>query len=170
MKILLVLFSSLFFFSSSFSSETAEYDVLPGKLHSGGHIKVEILQQEPSFVVKMNFIIYKRRWVPVPSHVLSGQNIMELPAEFRDERGYLELEQTGTMSLPKADLKYLGRVSFRNYENGHKVLIIPHNGKSKTEVIYHPELPGVGWGRVRTIFISSIPLLNGYQAIAEVNE
>lgn len=95
---------------------------------------------------------------------------MELPPEFRDERGYLELEQVGSMSLPKADLKYLGRVDFRNYENAHKALIIPHNGKSKTEIIYHPELPGVGWGRVRTIFISSVPILNGYQAIAEVKD
>jgi hypothetical protein len=95
--------------------------------------------------------------------------VIERPPEFRDERGYMELEAKGTMQIEKATLQFIKRVKWMNYKDAYQILITPSNGKSKIEATYHPSVPAAGWGRVIVTFISNVPILNGYQAIIELD-
>ncbi len=154
----------------SMAAEVANYHILKGKLHSGGKAQVEIVENtDNKFVAKMNYEIYKKILVPIPDDVLKGENVITLPPEFRDERGYMELETKGTMEIEKARLQFIKRVKWKNYNDAYQVVIFPKNGKSKIEVTYHPTVPAAGWGRVLVTFISNAPILNGYQAYIELN-
>jgi hypothetical protein len=170
MKKLITLIISIFFASVSFAADIANYHILKGKLHSGGKAIVEITENNPErFVAKMNYEIYKKILVPIPDDVLKGENIITLPPEFRDELGYMELEAKGVMEIEKAKLQFIKKVKWQNFKNAYQIVIFPKNGKSKIEVTYHPSVPAAGWGRVVVTFISNIPLLNGYQAVIELN-
>lgn len=152
------------------SADMASYHILKGKLHSGGKAQVLITENtSEKFVAKMNYVIHKKILVPVPDDVLKGETIIELPPEFRDERGYLELEAKGTMEIEKAKLQFIKRVKWNNLKDAYQIMILPNNGKSKIEATYHPSVPAAGWGRVIVTFISKIPLLNGYQAQIEID-
>lgn len=161
------LFLILFMITSSLA-HSAQYTLREGKLHKGGVASVEVLPHDSLFIVKMGYEVYKRSWVPAPPEALKGDTVLELPTEFKDERGYLELETRGTMSIPDAELKFIRRTNLGKYKNAFEVLVLPKNGKTKIEVIYHPEVPEAGWAQVRITFISPVPLLNGYQAIADL--
>lgn len=165
----LITFIILIFTSLTFADTGADYHILKGKLHRGGKGHIEVMPDEENFIVKMNYEIWKKPLVPVDDDELKGQTTVVLPPQFKDERGYLELETLGSMTVPKAELKFIQRVKFRELEGAYQFLVIPNNGKSKVEAIYHPSLPSTGWGRVKIIFISKFPLLNGYQAVAEMN-
>lgn len=170
MKKLITLLLSIFFINQTMAADIANYHILKGKLHSGGKAQVEITENSPErFVAKMTYEIYKKILVPIPDDVLKGENIIELPPEFRDERGYMELETKGTMEIEKAKLQFIKRVKWMDYKDAYQILILPKNGKSKIEVTYHPSVPAAGWGRVIVTFISNVPILNGYQAFIELN-
>lgn len=94
--------------------------------------------------------------------------MLDLPADFRDERGYLELETKGEMKISDARLKFLKRINIGSLRNGFLIEVYPDNGKSKTRISYHSELPSAGWAKVEITFISHVPLLNGYQLHAEL--
>lgn len=158
----------LFFIMTTAHAQHADYSIRPGKLHKGGSAWVEVQPETDKFTVKMTYEIIKKAWVPVPSQHLKGETILDFPPEFRDESGYLELESQGTMDLPNAHLRFLRRTIIGNKQNAYQLLVLPNNGKSKIEIIYHPELPAVGWGNVRITFISEVPLLNGYEVILDL--
>ncbi len=40
--------------------------------------------------------------------------------------------------------------------------IIPDNGKSEIQFVYHPSIPGLGWDEVKLILHTGIPLLGNY--------
>ncbi|MGE3610418.1 MAG: hypothetical protein AB7I27_12585 [Bacteriovoracaceae bacterium] len=167
MKFFLASFTILFSISS-LAQTGADYQIYGGKLHRGGKGYIEVLSNEEHYIVKMNYEIYKRALVPVSADDLKGETIIELPSQFIDERGYAELERLKTIKLEDAEIKFIQRTSFREFNDAYQFQVIPRNGKSKIEVIYHPLLPATGWGRVKIIFISHIPMLNGYQAVAEM--
>lgn len=170
MKILIKICLSLFFITTLSAQDVANYHILKGKLHSGGVARIEITDNSAQrFITKMNYEIYKKVLVPIPDDALKGETIIELPPEFRDERGYMELETKGSMEIEDAKLQFIKRVQWRRHKDAYQVLILPKNGKSKIEVTYHPALPAAGWGRVIVTFISKVPLLNGYQAYIELN-
>ena len=170
MKLLTVL-CSLLWASIAFAGPSADYHVEKGKLHSGGVAKVEVLENSPEkFTAKLNYHIYKKILVPIPEDELKGETIFEFPPEFRDERGYLELETKGTIELEKAHLKFVKRVKWQNLNDAYQVLILPKNGKSKIEAIYHPSIKAAGWARVVVTFINNIPIFNGYQVEIEINK
>jgi len=170
MKKIITLLLSIFFINMVSASDTANYHILKGKLHSGGSAKVVITENSPErYVAKMTYEIEKKILVPIPDDVLRGENIISLPPEFRDENGYMELETKGIMEIEKARLQFVKRVKWKTYNDAYQIIIFPKNGKSKIEVTYHPSVPAAGWGRVIVTFISNVPLLNGYQAIIELN-
>lgn len=161
---------SLLFINSVNASDKASYHILKGKLHSGGKAQILIIENtDEKFVAKMNYEIRKKILVPVPEDALKGETVVALPPEFRDERGYLELEAKGTIDIEEAKLKFIKRVKWKNFQDAYQVLILPNNGKSKIEATYHPSVAAAGWGRVVVTFISKIPLLNGYQAEIEID-
>ena len=170
MKTLIKICLTLFLINTLSAQDIANYHILKGKLHSGGVARIEITKNSTEqFSTKMNYEIYKKVLVPIPDDVLKGETIIELPPEFRDERGYMELQTKGSMQIEDAKLQFMKRVAWRNHKDAYQILILPKNGKSKIEVTYHPDLPAAGWGRIIITFISKVPLLNGYQAYIELN-
>lgn len=160
---LLTLTLSLFAFA-----DVADYSVKEGKLHKGGMLKVETKEDSSEYQVKAQYEVYKRAWVPVPADQLKGDETTTLPSQFKDERGYLELEQKGEMVIHKAKIKFIKRADYKEYKNAYVIEVLPENGKSKTIVTYHPEVKAAGWAKVEITFISNIGMLNGYQLIAEI--
>ncbi len=154
--------------SSAYSQE-AHYKIRPGKLHKGGSVVVNILDESDSFKVRMRYEISKKTWLPVPSNYLKGETIQELPGHFKDERGYLELETLGTITTSKVKITFLRRVDLGEFKNAFEIMVFPINGKFKTKIIYHPEIPSIGWGKVDISFVDNNPVFNGYEVIADIN-
>lgn len=117
----------------------------------------------------MSYEIKKRALVPIPKKVLTGETVIQLPSEFKDVSGYEELEKKGSMEVTEARLEFIKKFVWNGKDNAYDIMILPHNGKSKIEVIYHPSLPAAGWGKVVITFISPYPVLNGYNAVIEIN-
>lgn len=160
----------LFFAQLSLASEIAHYHIEKGKLHTGGIASVEITESNTQkYTTKLNYEIYKKILVPIPDSQLKGETILDLPPEFRTEIGYMELETKGTMDIGDATLKFVRRLTWNHLVNAYEILILPKNGKSKIEIFYHPTLPAAGWGEVDITFISSIPVLNGYEVKMDID-
>lgn len=156
--------------SLAFGAEVANYHIKKGKLHTGGKAQVEVIEKSADkFSTKLNYQIYKKILVPIPEDQLQGETIFEFPPEFGDERGYLELETKGVIELEKAQLQFVKRVTWRGLANAYQVLILPKNGRSKIEAIYHPSLKASGWAKVIVTFINSVPIFNGYQIVIELD-
>lgn len=151
------------------AGNVANYSVSKGKLHSGGKARVEINENSPEkFIVNLNYEIYKKILVPIPEDQLKGETLFELPPEFRDERGYMELQTKGIIELEKATLKFVKRVKWKNFNDAYQVIILPKNGKSKVEVIFHPSVSAAGWANIVVTFINNIPIFNGYQIVIDI--
>jgi hypothetical protein len=166
-------FTFLFLFSHCIaeSAEIANYQIQEGKLHSGGNARVEVLKSsEEKFVVNINYNIQKKILVPIPSDLLKGETSIELPVEFNDERGYMELETKGIMDLPKYTLNFVRRIKWSGKSDAYQVLILPKNGKSKIEAIYHPSVAAAGWSKMIMTFINKYPLFNGYQLVIDIKQ
>lgn len=153
--------------ASSFGSDSADYEIKKGKLHKGGDVKVEILPDREKFKVKMTFDVEKKEFVPVPSSLLKGKTVMEFPEAFRTEDGYIELERKKEMDIPKARLKFVRRINLLNNRRAYQIKVLPTNNKTEIDITYNPDLPSVGWSKVKITFISRIPLLDGYEIVAE---
>lgn len=165
MKFVLTL---LFLVPYAFAQPEANYKVLTGQFHKSGKVKVSILPVPEKFKVQMDYNVKKKDWVPVPSKLLQGKTVMEFPEEFRTEAGYKHLEETKSMQIPKAVLKFVKRADFGSLKNAYFIRVLPTNKKTKIDIVYHPSLPSVGWEKVQITFISKIPLLNGYELVAKL--
>lgn len=176
-KLKIIINFLLFYFLLSFSVgasiapvESADYHILRGTLHKGGAAKIVILEKtKKKFSAKMSYKLEKKMLVPVPKKVLEGETVINFPPEFKDKRGYANLEKKGFMEIENARLQFIKRMTWNGKEGAYDILIQPHNGKSQIEVIYHPSLPAAGWGKVVITFISPYPILNGYHAVIELN-
>lgn len=169
----LIAFVFLMICSAIAASGVLHFTVLPGKLHQGGKAAAQLIsinKTNQTMTVNLAYEIYKKVLVPVPDEYLKGSDKQELPLEFIDERGYLNLEINKTMDLPEATLVHLGRVTVGQHKNGHHVRIVAKNGKSETEVFFHPHLPELGWGKVRITLHTPIPLLKNYSMEAVLKE
>ncbi len=159
----LLLSLTLVFTAAALAQGAANYRILEGKLHRGGSARVEVVAG-PGFTVRMSYELVKKPLVPVPSDALKGESTVELPELFRDERGYLELEAKGRMSVPDAELRFVRRAKWGAHSDAYLIEVLPENGRSRIEALYHPTVAGAGWAQVKVIFISKVPLLNGYVA------
>lgn len=170
-SLFLILFLFHVFFSTAIAAiESASYHILKGSLHKGGAAHIEVTEKtKQKFSAKMSYDIKKKALAPIPKKVLKGETLIELPPEFKDKTGYAKLEKKGFMEVPKARLQFIKRMSWKGKEGAYDILIIPHNGKSRIEVVYHPSLPAAGWGQVVITFISPYPILNGYKTVIELN-
>lgn len=165
MNVFLMLFTL-----SAFASTTANYNVLPGKLHKKGKVVVNILPDKDLYRVKMDFNVEKKNLVPVPAKLLKGSTVMEFPEKFRTEAGYKELEKKKHIDMKKAQLVFKKRADAGRLKNAYFFEVRPTNKKSKIDIIYHPDLPSVGWYKVDITFLSNIPVLNGYELEAKLKE
>jgi hypothetical protein len=164
-----IILGLILFLSGGFMTKAnaiTHYTLKEGKLHKSGKIDVEVKTYEKTMIVNLNYDIDKKALVPIPSKVLKGKKDFEVPLIFKDEQGYLELERLGFMETEKAFIKFIGRVNLGELTNAYSFEILPKNGKSKLEGVYHPTLPGIGWKYLKLKFLGNIPLLNGYETIA----
>lgn len=146
----------------------ASYHFTQGTLHQGGRATLEVLNDPYVFKIHFSYSLEKKLLIPVPENYLKGKFTIELPSQFKEEAGYLELEKIKTMDTPKAKLLHEGRSDFYELTGAHLVHIILHNGRGEAQVLYHPFLPAVGWGEIRMIIKTDLPLLNNYNLIAEM--
>lgn len=158
----------MIFTLNTFSQNAADYSVQKGKLHKDGKVVIVILPDTAKYKVQMKYDVKKKSLVPVPSRLLKGKTVIEFPEIFRTEAGYKALEQNKIMEIPKARLKFIKRGHHKNLKNAYFIEVHPINKKSKIDIIYHPSLPAVGWSRVEITFLSDIPVLNGYELVAEL--
>lgn len=150
------------------SSEIATYNIQKGLLHTGGSASVQILENAPEhFVAKLKYKILKKILVPIPDDQLEGESIIEFPQEFKDERGYMELETKGTIELKDVVLNFIKKVKWSGHSDAYQFSIIPKNGKTKILAVYHPALPAAGWMKLVITFINNIPIFNGYEIIID---
>jgi hypothetical protein len=169
MKVFLVL-TLLICSTTLLALESADYHILNGSLHKGGNAKIEITEKsKKKFVAKMSYELIKKLLIPIPSKILKGETIISLPPEFKDQRGYVKLAKLGSMEIDQANLKFIKMTTWNNKSGVYDILILPKNKKSKIEVFYHPSVPAAGWSKVIITFISPYPILNGYNAVIELN-
>jgi hypothetical protein len=160
------IFLLLISFSVSATNEVLNFKIIPGKLHAGGKASARIASIDTAKRVMLALLTYeviKKPLVPVPDEYLKGIEKQELPLEFIDERGYLNLEAKGPLNLPEAVVFHLGRVKLEKRSDVHHVKIVAKNGKSETEVFYHPHVPGLGWVKVKITLHTPLPILKNYE-------
>lgn len=159
------LFFALFSFSALATREVLNFKITPGKLHAGGKAAAQIESIDAAknvMLAKLAYEVIKKPLVPVPDEYLKGTEKQELPLEFIDERGYLNLEAKGPLKLEDATVYHVGRTKIGKLSEVHHVKIVATNGRSVTEVFYHPEVPELGWVKVRLTLHTPIPMLKNY--------
>ena len=75
--------------------DSLQYKIAPGKYHSGGKLEAFISKIDTDnnvMEVKINYDIIKRPMIPAPASLLKSSMLIQLPLDFQDERGYLNLE------------------------------------------------------------------------------
>jgi len=155
----------IFSFSAFSSIEIMNFKIIPGQFHQGGKVSAHLVSTDTVknvMLLQLDYEVSKKPLVPVPQEYLKGGMSQELPLEFIDERGFLKLEIDKKMELPDATLVHMGRVQLAGLDNAHQVRIIAKNGRSETDVFFHPHLPELGWGKVRLLLHTPIPFLKDY--------
>jgi len=159
----------LLFSFSAMAADGSNFNILPGKLHTGGTFFAtikSISDAKQTMTINLKYDIDKKRLVPVPKEYLKGEISQAIPLEYIDERGYLNLEVAKTKDFADAKAVYLGRVDVGEYRNSHHVNVIAKNGKSETELYFHPQAPGIGWVKVRMTVYPPLPILKNYTVVA----
>jgi hypothetical protein len=164
-KIMFHILAFLLSLSTFAAPDTLNFRITPGKFHLGGKAAARIVSTNTDkdiMQVMLSYEITKRPLVPAPEEYLKGSEKQDLPLEFIDERGYLNLEAKGPLKLPDATVYHLGRVKDGSRSNAHRVKIVATNGKSETEITYHPHIPELGWVRVKLTIFTPLPLFKSY--------
>ncbi len=146
-----------------FANTIVKYNVDPGVLHTGGSAIVENLKHDSKFLVNIKYQLKKKIYVPIEDEKLKGETDYELPMEYQTERGYQELEALKKIEIDDAFLYFTKRADYKNLKNAYFFQVHPKNGKSKVHVVYHPNLPGVGWAQIDIFIIIKKLGIDHYQ-------
>lgn len=149
--------------------DTLNYNIHPGKLHQGGTLAVVATKIDTAknlMEVEIKYDVIKKPLVPVSAELLKSSMILELPLDFQDERGYLDLEIKKSMDSEKATIYHAGRVDIGNLKNAHHIRILNKRGKFECDLYYHPSVPELGWPTVRLLL--NISILKNYEMLADL--
>lgn len=151
------------------SIDSLTYKLQPGKWHQGGTlealvVKTDALKETMDVLIKYDVI--KKPMIPVSADLLKSSMTLELPLEFQDERGYLNLEVTKFRDSEKATIHHIGRVDIGNLKNAHHIRILNKRGKFECDLYYHPSIPELGWPQVRLLL--NVAILNNYELNADL--
>lgn len=163
MKLLTLAFILFSQFALAYTKD--QFKILRGTLHTGGSLSVEtgkVINSGKDINLKFQYKINRKALVPVPKEYLQGDYKQVMPVMFLDERGYIELSRVKKIKVPEATLIYLGKTSIGSLKNAYKVKIAADNKRSEIEIIYHPHLDGMGWGKLKLTIFTDIPLLGNY--------
>lgn len=151
------------------SIDTLTYKIHPGKLHQGGTLEALVVKTDLDkkvMDVQIKYDVIKKPMVPVSADLLKSSMTLELPLEFQDERGYLDLEITKFRDSEKATIHHVGRVDIGNLKNAHHIRILNKRGKFECDLYYHPSIPELGWPKVKLIL--NVAILNNYEMKADL--
>ena len=145
------------------------YKIQPGKLHQGGTLELfvsSVSVEKNVMDVVIKYDVIKKPLVPVSADLLKKSMTLELPLDFQDERGYLDLEIKKSLDSEKATIHHAGRVDIANYKNAHHIRILNKRGKFECDVYYHPDAPELGWPQVRLLL--NVAILKNYEMKAQL--
>ena len=151
------------------SVDTLMYKIQPGKLHQGGTLEIYVTKVDTEknvMDVLIKYDVVKKPLVPVSADLLKSSMTLELPLEFQDERGYLELEITKVRDSEKATIHHAGRIDIGNFKNAHHIRILNKRGKFECDLYYHPSAPEMGWPQVRLLL--NVSILKNYEMKADL--
>jgi hypothetical protein len=139
-----------------------------GLAHKGGIARAKAVPSYSPGLVKIHidYQAYRKLMVPVPAHLLNGETTLFIPKEFTTEQGYKNLEKNKKQNLPDATLQHMGRVRVGKYTNVHHIKITAKDGKSITDLYYHPSAPGMGWLKMKLLV--ELPVLGFYEVKGNV--
>ena len=147
--------------------DTLTYKIQPGKYHQGGILEVSAAKTDVAnemIEVLIKYDVITKPLVPVSAELLKSSMVLELPLEFQDERGYLNLEITKFRDSDKATIHHAGRVDIGNLKNAHHIRILNKRGKYECDLYYHPSVPELGWPQVRLLM--NMAFLKNYEVMA----
>lgn len=152
----------------AFASEIT-HKILAGDLHSGGTLKIKIIEERQSdFDAEISYKIIPRLFVPISRSQREGIFIATLPIEYLDERGYEDLAQSGPTVNQGATLEHLGRVNIIGYDEAHHVRLTPSSKKWLLEAWYHPSVIATGWAQLM-IELQNVPLVGKYKVYSKLS-
>lgn len=163
------IFIPFLFSYSIYAGVVNNYQVYGGKLHKGGSITMEIVEnfvKTKTAHVKIHYQLNKRALVPVSADLLQGDNEKNIPNQIFEEAGVLELEQLQTMTLSGYTLKHMGRTHYKEFSDAHIIEIVQTGKSAVMTVTYHSSIPGTGWGEISLDIQEGIPVLNSYHLSA----
>jgi len=141
---------------------TIHHDVVKGKYHKSGHIKISKLNLNPrEFIVSLRYKIKPKLFVPFPKKHQTGGIDQVLPIEFATPEGYRLLERDGKLTNDKATLVFEGRESFGKYKDTYKVKVLPVSGKWWAYIWYHSDVNATGWLKI-SLTIKKIKFIGAY--------
>ncbi len=161
----------LVFFTTTLhaSIESLGYKIQPGKLHQGGTLEALVVKtdlEKNVMEVLIKYDVVKKPMVPVSAELLKSSMTLELPLEFQDERGYLDLEISKVRDSEKATIHHAGRVTVGALKDVHHIRILNKRGKFECDLYYHPSVPELGWPQVRLLL--NVAILKNYEMKADL--
>ncbi len=145
-----------------FAQAQLTHQIESGSLHSGGTLKIKILEQrQDDFDIEISYSINPRMFVPLGQAYRNGKMVTTLPIEYLDENGYLDLRHQGSLEHSDADIVYVGQEDFQDYVDSHRVRILPDSNKWKLDIWYHPSVELPSWPRL-SLELSNVPLVGRY--------
>ncbi|PIP96252.1 MAG: hypothetical protein COW00_15830 [Bdellovibrio sp. CG12_big_fil_rev_8_21_14_0_65_39_13] len=129
--------------SFSLHAASLKHNVLSGKYHTGGTITVSDVKQSATEEVKLlvNYHIITRFFLPNKT----GSLDVIVPSRYLEEQGYRDLQVAKSLNFRDARFTFLNRVNVAGYYDAYRVRIDPKSRKWTAVIIYHPDIPGVGW-------------------------
>lgn len=157
MRILAIV--AVLFASITLEAATVKHKVLEGKYHTGGTISVsDVALNNGSDEIKLmvNYHIITRFFLPNKT----GSLEVNVPSRYLSEDGYKELETAKSLNFRDARFTFLNRVNVGGFYDAYRVRIDPKSNKWTAIIIYHPDIPGVGWLSSEMTIKSSNYLVN----------
>ncbi len=164
-----VVFSIIIFIASSIQASEITHKILPGDLHSGGTLKIKIIQERQSdFDAQITYKIIPRLFVPISRSQREGTFTATLPIEYLDERGYEDLASGGPTINQGARLEHLGIETVGRFTNAHHVKLTPKSKKWLLEAWFHQNIKSTGWAKL-AIELQNVPLVGKYKVYSQLN-
>lgn len=141
------------------------YTIQPGPLHQGGTLTIE---KQTETKLHLQYQITKKAFIPIPDRYLSGNYQFDIPPQFSTEEGYLELEKNKTLNWGRFNIFHGGRSDFYQWKDSHLIELQLKKGKGQARILYHPDIPGCGWGEIKITIHQGLPFLENYTLSGEI--
>lgn len=164
--ILTLIFSAQFSFAQEFSRGIL-HQIDTTRIARKGNIMIQYRDVSvESIELKLNYEFEFRFMMMRRSE--KGMTTQEIPADFKEEQGYIDLERDGIYEDDKVRLTHLGRTDWRSYYDCHVIHVFPKSRRAnwEAEFTYCPDLPEIGIGKVE-FSATNIPIIGNYSLTSQ---